>query len=163
MTIENFKSKRSIIFIAALITAFCAGFGYSWSILQSSIIQDNPDWAPSAIAIAYTLQVSFSCLSPVPLAPIIQKLTVRQNIIVGGILYGIGLFGSGFASSLPMLYIFYGVFAGVGVGFIYPQMMSYSVKVLPDKGSLASGMMAAAYGSGAVICATGAQITAPEP
>ncbi|MGN0733871.1 MAG: OFA family MFS transporter [Emergencia sp.] len=157
MTIENFKSRRSIIFTAALITAFCAGFGYSWSILQSSIMQNNPDWAPSAIAIAYTLQVSFSCLSPVPLAPVIQKLSVRQNIIVGGILYGVGLFSCGFVTSLPMLYLFYGILAGVGVGFIYPQMMSYSVKVLPDKGSLASGMMAAAYGSGAVIWAPVAQ------
>lgn len=153
MTIEQFKSKRTLIFIAAFIATFCAGFGYSWSILQSAIMQEHAEWSASAIAITYTLQVSLSCLSPIPLGGIIKRLSVKQNILVGGVLYGIGLFACGFATSLPMLYVFYGVFAGVGVGFIYPQMMSYSVKVLADKGSLASGFMAAAYGSGAVIWA----------
>ncbi len=153
MSVEKFKSRRVVIFIAALIITFCAGFGYSWSILQSAIMQLHPEWAASAIAITYTLQVSLSCLGPIPLSPIITRLSVRGNIIVGGILYGVGLFLCQFATSLPMLYIFYGVCAGLGVAFIYPQMMSYSLKVLPDKGSLASGFMAAAYGSGAVIWA----------
>ncbi len=153
MTIEQFKSKRTLIFIAALIATFCAGFGYSWSILQSAIMELHPEWAASAIAITYTLQVSLSCLGPIPLSPIITRLSVKQNIIVGAVLYGVGVFCCSFATSLVMLYIFYGVFAGLGVAFIYPQMMSYSVKVLPDKGSMASGFMAAAYGSGAVIWA----------
>ncbi|MCR5784733.1 MAG: OFA family MFS transporter [Eubacterium sp.] len=153
MTVEQFKSKRTLIFIAALIATFCAGFGYSWSILQSAIMQEHADWAPSAIAITYTLQVAVSCLGPIPLSPIITRLSVRGNMIVGGILYGIGIFACSFATSLPMFYIFYGVLSGAGVAFIYPQMMSYSVKVLADKGSLASGFMAAAYGSGAVIWA----------
>ena len=153
MTIEQFKSKRTLIFVAALIATFCAGFGYSWSILQSAIMADHADWSPSAIALTYTIQVAVSCLGPIPLSPIITKLNVKQNILVGGILYGIGLFSFGFVSSLPLFYICYGVISGAGVAFVYPQMMSYSVKVLPDKGSLASGFMAAAYGSGAVIWA----------
>ena len=153
MTIEKFKSRRTLIFIAALIATFCAGFGYSWSILQSSLMADHPDWAPSAIAITYTLQVACSCLGPIPLSPIITRLSVRNNILVGGIIYGVGLIGASFAASLPMLYVCYGVVSGIGVAFIYPQMMSYSVKVLADKGSLASGFMAAAYGSGAVVWA----------
>ncbi len=158
MTIEKFKSKRTLIFVAALIATFCAGFGYSWSIIQSALMTTHPDWTASAIAITYTLQVSISCLGPIPLSPIITRLNVKQNIMVGGILYGVGLIGCFFfGSSLPMLYLFYGGFAGAGVAFIYPQMMSYSVKVLADKGSLASGLMAAAYGSGAVIWAPVAQ------
>ncbi len=153
MTVEQFKSKRTLIFIAALIATFCAGFGYSWSILQSAIMTEHAEWAPSAIAITYTLQVAISCLGPIPLSPIISRLSVRGNMIVGGVLYGVGIFACSFATSLPMFYIFYGVLGGAGVAFIYPQMMSYSVKVLADKGSLASGFMAAAYGSGAVIWA----------
>ena len=153
MTIEQFKSKRTLIFVAALIATFCAGFGYSWSILQSAIMADHPDWSASAIALTYTIQVAVSCLGSIPLSPIITRLNVKQNILVGGILYGIGLFSFGFVGSLPLFYICYGVLAGAGVAFIYPQMMSYSVKVLADKGSLASGFMAAAYGSGAVIWA----------
>ncbi len=153
MTIEKFKSKRTMIFIMALIATFCAGFGYSWSILQSAIMADHPDWAASAIAITYTLQVACSCLGPIPLSPVITRLSVKQNILVGGVIYGLGLVGASFATNLPMLYVCYGVVSGLGVAFIYPQMMSYSVKVLADKGSLASGFMAAAYGSGAVVWA----------
>ncbi len=153
MTIEQFKSKRTLIFIAAFIATLCAGFGYSWSVLQSAIMQEHAEWAASSIAITYTLQVACSCLAPIPFGGIIRKLTTKQNIFVGAILYGAGMIICGFATQLWMLYVFYGIVAGVGVGFIYPQMMAYSVKVLPDKGSLASGLMAAAYGSGAVIWA----------
>ncbi len=153
MTIEQFKSKRVLIFCAAFIATLFAGFGYSWSILQSAIMSAHEDWAASAIALTYTLQVACSCLAPIPFGGIIKRLTTKQNVMVGSILYGGGMVVCGFASQLWMLYVFYGVVAGVGVGFIYPQMMSYSVKVLPDKGSLASGLMAAAYGSGALIWA----------
>ena len=153
MTAEKFKSKRWVCFIAALIATFCGGFGYAWSILQSAIMVEHPEWAASSIAITYTLQVSLSCLAPAIFGVIIKKLNTKQNVMVGGILYGVGLILCSFANSLPMLYICYGVLAGVGVWFIYPIMMSYAVRVLPDKGTLASGLMAAAYGSGAVVWA----------
>ena len=153
MSVENIRAKRWVYFIAALIATFCAGLGYSWSVIQSAIIAVHPDWSVSAVVITYTLQVSLSCLTPSIFGAIIKRLNTKQNVMVGGILYGVGLILASFASNLIMLYICFGCIAGIGIGFIYPIMMSYALRVLPDKGSIASGLMAAAYGSGAVVWA----------
>ena len=144
MSVESFKSKRWVYFIAALIATFCAGLGYAWSVIQAAVLAAHPDWSVSAVVITYTLQVSFSCLTPSIFGAIIKRLNTKQNIMVGGILYGVGLIICSFASNLVMLYIGFGCIAGIGVGMIYPIMMSYALRVLPDKGSIASGLMAAA-------------------
>lgn len=52
-------------------------------------------------------------------------------------------------SQLWQLYLFYGVISGLGVGFIYPSMMAYVVRLFPDRSGMASGLGTAAYGSGA--------------
>ena len=153
MSIDKIRAKRWLYFIAALIATFCAGLGYSWSVIQSAIISVHPDWSVSAVVITYTLQVTFSCLTPSIFGAIIKRLNTNQNIMVGGILYGVGLIIASFSANLIMLYIAFGCIAGIGIGMIYPIMMSYALRVLPDKGSIASGLMAAAYGSGAVVWA----------
>ena len=56
-------------------------------------------------------------------------------------------------SQLWQLYLFYGVISGLGVGFIYPSMMAYVVRLFPEKSGMASGLGTAAYGSGAILWA----------
>lgn len=51
------------------------------------------------------------------------------------------------------LYLFYGVMTGLGVGFIYPGMMAYVVRLYPERSGAASGLGTAAYGSGAILWA----------
>ena len=68
-------------------------------------------------------------------------------------MYGIGVFATGFGSSLSFLYLMYGVFGGLGIGTVYSCAIANTVKWFPDKRGLASGLIAAGLGSGAVVFA----------
>ena len=149
---EHFKSQRWICFIAALIICVCAGFGYSWSVLQGPIAQKF-GWNEGAVSLTFTITVVCSTMSPLFFGSVIQKITTRRCVLIGGILFGAGLVLSGIMTSLWQLYAFYGVLSGLGCGFVYPSLMAYVVKLFPDKAGLASGLGTAAYGSGAIIWA----------
>jgi len=51
------------------------------------------------------------------------------------------------------MYVCYGIIAGIGNGMLYPSIMAYSGRLYPDKRGFASGLLACAYGAGAMIWA----------
>lgn len=150
--IKDFEKKRWVSFIGALFVCICAGFGYAWSVFQTPFVQKF-GWDAADVSLTFTLTIIMSTMSPLFLSGIIKRLKTRQVVFLGGLFIGAGLFFTAFISSVPMLYLTYGVLSGIGVGLIYPSLMAYSVMLFPDKKGMASGCMAAAYGSGAVIWA----------
>lgn len=154
-----FLKNRYLCLAAAMVICVCAGFGYAWSVLQTPIIAAY-QWPDTAVSVAYTITVVCSTMAPLFFGGLIRKLTTRQGIILGAALYGIGLFATGMMAQIWQLYLCYGVLAGLGVGFIYPSMMAYVVRLFPDKAGFASGLGTAAYGSGAILWApTAAALT----
>jgi oxalate/formate antiporter len=55
------------------------------------------------------------------------------------------------ASSLTELYLTYGLLGGVGTGIIYVGVVGHVVQWFPDRRGLATGLVAAGYGFGAII------------
>ena len=149
---QNFEKTRWGCMAAALIACICAGFGYAWSVLQNPIVTTY-GWVDSQVSLAYTLTVVCSTMAPLFLGTVIRKLGARRCVAVGSILFGCGLFLTGSMSAVWQLYLFYGLLNGIGVGFIYPSMMAYVVRLFPDKSGMASGMGTAAYGAGAILWA----------
>ena len=147
-----FVRRRWACQIAAMVICVCAGFGYAWSVLQNPIVT-RFGWADSGVALAYTITVLCSTMAPLLFGALIRRLSTRLCVVVGAVLFGGGLLLTGLMSQLWQLYLFYGVISGLGVGFIYPSMMAYVVRLFPDRSGLASGMGTAAYGSGAILWA----------
>jgi oxalate/formate antiporter len=54
-------------------------------------------------------------------------------------------------SSLPMLYLTYGLLGGIGTGVVYVGVIGHMVQWFPDKRGLATGLVAAGYGVGALL------------
>lgn len=149
---NRFQKQRWVCLIASMVICMCAGFGYAWSVLQNPIVTQF-GWADSGVALAYTITVLCSTMAPLFFAGVIRRLSTRLGVVVGAVLFGVGLFLTGRMSQLWQLYLFYGVISGLGVGFIYPSMMAYVVRLFPDRSSMASGLGTAAYGSGAILWA----------
>jgi OFA family oxalate/formate antiporter-like MFS transporter len=63
---------------------------------------------------------------------------------------GAGWAGLGYAKTLPELYLSYSL-AGFGAALIYCGSISVGIKWFPDKLGLASGLIAAGFGSGAAL------------
>jgi len=88
-------------------------------------------------------------------APFGGKLMDRfgpRGLIAGGtLLTGLGWILSAYATSLPMLYLTYGVIGGIGSGAVIVGTTGQMVTWFPDHRGFAVGMIAAAFGMGAIL------------
>ncbi|SMP42871.1 L-lactate MFS transporter [Anoxynatronum buryatiense] len=148
----NFESKRWRYMMAAMLLALCSGIGYAWSVFQKPLME-NFEWALETISITFTVQVMISTLAPVFLSRFQKIWGVQKYLRVGMSIYILGILATMFTSSIGYLYIVYGIVVGIGIAMLYPALMAYATGLFPDKTGMASGLLASAYGSGAVLWA----------
>jgi OFA family oxalate/formate antiporter-like MFS transporter len=74
----------------------------------------------------------------------------RPFMSVAAVMCAIGWAGMGHAHTLPQLYVLYSV-AGIGAALVYCGSTIVGLKWFPDKLGLASGLIAAGFGSGAAL------------
>ena len=82
---------------------------------------------------------------------LIQKFGPRLLISIGALLTGGSWVVAASAHDLSGLYLSYGVMGGFGTGIIYVGIVGLMVQLFPDKRGLATGLVAAGYGFGAIL------------
>ncbi|HSQ80556.1 MAG TPA: oxalate/formate MFS antiporter [Casimicrobiaceae bacterium] len=97
-------------------------------------------------SILIVLQTWFSPLQGV----LIDRFGPRAMISAGALLTGLSWVLAASASSLVGLYLSYGLLGGLGTGIIYVGIIGLMVKWFPDRRGLATGVVAAGYGFGAL-------------
>ena len=111
-------------------------------------------WSTSQVQLTFSIAILFLGLSAAFLGHFVEKYGPRASGILAAVFFGTGVIGSGFAvgaSSLPMLYIFYGVIGGIGLGLGYIAPVSTLVKWFPDRRGLATGLAIMGFGFAAAI------------
>ena len=83
----------------------------------------------------------------------IERYGPRNVTIFGGFLTGLGWLLASFSSSVPMLYVMYGIVGGVGVGIAYGVPISVSARWFPDRRGFAVGLTVLGFGISALITA----------
>ena len=89
----------------------------------------------------------------IPAAKILAKKGPTKTALIGTIFLVLGLAIAGLTASLPLLYLGFGVFGGIGVGFIYGTPIATCVKWFPDKKGLISGLAVGGFGLGSIVFA----------
>ncbi len=113
-------------------------------------------FAKSVGASATAVQITFSILVMLQTwaAPaqgyLIDRFGPRFLVALGGALSGLGWILAAQATSLLGLYATYGLFCGIGTGFVYVGAVGLMARWFPDKRGLACGVVAAGYGFGAL-------------
>lgn len=148
--------KRWIILVAACVTNLCLGSVYAWSVFAAALTEYfNAELAMSItvadLAIVYTVANSVGPITMISGGWFNDRLGPKKVIALGGVMFGGGMFLAGFAKSIPMLLITYGLIGGLGLGMAYGCTISTSVKYFPDKRGLTGGLTTAAYGLSSVI------------
>lgn len=143
---------RWLALAACVIANLCIGAAYAWSVFQKPLI-DRFHWSTSATSLAFTISLGVVPFAMILAGKIQDKIGPRAVVFVGGIFYGGGMIGAGFTDSLSVLYWTYGVAGGIGIGTVYACTVANTVKWFPDKRGLASGLVVAGFGSGAVLFA----------
>ncbi len=147
------KTNRWLILLAAILTNLALGSGYAWSVYQQALLAENPSWVITQTSLAYSISFAMVPLGMILFGKMVDNRQVKKVVFIGGVLFGLGMFTTGFAKSIPMLYLSYGILAGLGIGAGYGAATSVSVKWFPDKKGMAGGLTAAGFGSGAIILA----------
>lgn len=150
----DLMKKRWLILLASCFVTLCAGSQYAWSVFASPMAEHLSNLTGqeiTSLAIVFTVTNSVGPITMIGGGFINDKLGPKLVLLTGGILFGLGMIGSGFATSVGMLIICYGLGVGLGVGMVYGTIVSNAVKFFPDKSGLAGGLTTACYGGSSVL------------
>jgi OFA family oxalate/formate antiporter-like MFS transporter len=136
--------------IAAVISmAMIGNLQYAWTMCVQPLMSAT-HWKLSEVQWGFTVFIAVMTWT-MPLSGwLIDRLGPRRFMTVASVLCGAGWCSLGYAKSLPQFYALYAM-AGVGNAFVYCCSTALGLKWFPDKRGVASGLIAAGYGSGAAI------------
>ena len=145
-------SQRWWTLTGCVLASFCVGFGYAWSVLLKPMATDFR-WSAADVSLTFTALMTMGAVAAIVAGKLQQYVQPRTLILLGGALFGVGMTLLGSVQSLAAVYGF-AALAGFGMGVVYPgATMSNVIRFFPDRRGLASGMLAAGYGMGAVVWA----------
>jgi len=142
-------NRWSVVFGAVLLQV-CLGAIYSWSLFNQPLM-DKYGWTNEQVFMTYSIAIFIFAFSTMFSGRLQDKIGPRKVATIGGLLYGGGLILASFATSLPMLYISYGVLGGAGVGFAYVCPLSTCVKWFPERKGFITGIAVGAFGGGSLV------------
>src|ERR1700740_2209188 len=82
---------------------------------------------------------------------LVEKLGPKLLIGLGAVMSGLGWIAFSYIGTLWGLYATYGLLCGIGTGIVYIGICGLMVKWFPDRRGLATGVVAAGYGFGAIL------------
>lgn len=155
--------KRWIILIASCFINLCIGSMYAWSVFAAPMAKylsqvTGATLTAGTLAIVFTVTNSVGPITMITGGRINDTFGPKKVIFFGGILFGGGMILSGFANSLGMLVMGYGILTGLGIGMVYGCTINNSIKFFPDKRGFVGGITTACYGFSTVIVSPVANI-----
>jgi MFS transporter, OFA family, oxalate/formate antiporter len=123
---------------------------YVWTLFTKPLQEALGATLP-AIQVTFTIVIVLQTwFSPVQ-GYLVDRFGARTLIAAGCLLSGLGWITSAYATSLISLYLTYGLFCGIGTGIVYVGIIGLMVRWFPDRRGLATGVVAAGYGFGAIL------------
>ena len=142
------NKNRWLMAAAAVGVHICIGSVYAWSVYVNPI-KEQMDWTLTDVTIAFSVAIFFLGLSAALMGKFVERKGPKVSALISAALFGLGTAGSGFAimmESKMMLYFFYGVLGGAGLGIGYISPVSTLVKWFPDKRGMATGLAIMGFG-----------------
>lgn len=82
---------------------------------------------------------------------LVDRFGAKALIAAGALLSGLGWVASSYVTTLSGLYLTYGLLCGIGTGIVYVGIVGLMVRWFPNNRGLATGVVAAGYGFGAIL------------
>jgi OFA family oxalate/formate antiporter-like MFS transporter len=145
--------NRWLIAAAGVVMQLALGAVYAWSVFRIPLTKEF-GWSISQVTLTFTLSIFFLGLAAVFGGLWMARVGPRTVGLTAAGLYGLGVFlASLSADKLWVLYLTYGVLAGIGLGFGYIVPVATLVKWFPDKRGMITGIAVAGFGGGALVTA----------
>lgn len=143
---------RWLYLAAGVIALLFAGIIYGWSILKAPLAADF-GWTADQLALNFTLTMCFFCLGGMAGGVLAKRIGIRISLILAGVLSCLGFFLTARldGGSVVMLYVSYGLLAGLGIGIAYNVIISTVNAWFPDKKGTCSGALMMGFGASALV------------
>ena len=145
--------NRWLIAASSVGIHICIGSVYAWSVLSKPLMLEF-GVSLQEIQWTFSLAILFLGLSAAFMGGYVEKAGPRKSGLLSSLFFCSGLLGTGLAvslKSLPLLYLFYGVVGGIGLGIGYIAPVSTLVKWFPEKRGFATGIAIMGFGLASLI------------
>ena len=125
------KKNRWLIALAAVGIHICIGSVYAWSVLTKPVMAAM-GLSLSETTWAFSIAILFLGLSAGFLGGVVERMGPSRSGLVSAAFFGTGLLGTALAvhvHSALLLYIFYGMIGGIGLGTGYITPVSTLVSL----------------------------------
>ncbi len=140
---------------AAVLVQLGLGAVYAWSVFVNPYIEQM-GWTRTQTTLPFTVAIGVIFIGTMVGGRIQDRIGPRPVVLVGGVLYSIGVMLVSLVESpdqLWLLILTYGVISGIGLGAAYIVPIAMLVKWFPDRRGLITGIAVAGFGAGALITA----------
>lgn len=145
--------NRWFIALAAIGLHISIGSVYAWSVLTRPIMVDM-GFTLSQTTWTFSLAILMLGLSAGFLGSFAEKIGPKKSGLLAMLFWVTGLFGTAYALSihnLTLLYLFYGIIGGIGLGIGYITPVSTLVKYFPNRPGFATGLAIMGFGLASLI------------
>lgn len=147
---NNNINRRWLYLALGVVSMLFAGIIYGWSILK---VPFTEIWDASQLALNFTITMTFFCLGGFVGAKLSKQWGIAVSILTAGTLSCAGFLLTSLldGSSIVMLYLSYGVLAGLGIGIAYNAVISTVSAWFPDKKGVCSGCLMMGFGASSLV------------
>ena len=143
------KYRWLLILSSFFIMMIISIYQYSWFLFAYSI-KEQFGWDLATIGLNFTIFTYAATFIQPFSGYIADSYGPKKIAIISCFIVGLGFIFSSFATSPPLLYVFYGT-GGLAVGVLYGISTACAIKWFPDRRGFATGLVVFGFGAGTAI------------
>jgi OFA family oxalate/formate antiporter-like MFS transporter len=148
--------KKWVQLTIGIIMLLFWGLLYAWFIFRTPLQIVFTSWTTYNLSLAFTISMASFCVGVLISGRLSRRIKGKTIGLIVAVMLFCGFFGVSRLSpnspqaSLVLLYIFYGVLCGAGVGIGHNGALGTVTKWFPDRPRLAIGILMMGFGSGGI-------------
>jgi OFA family oxalate/formate antiporter-like MFS transporter len=141
---------RYLTLLWSIVIQICLGAVYAWS---TFVVPMKKEYGLSSMQtqVVFGMMIGIFAIMMIVTGRLLEKYSSRLIAALGGVAYGSGYLLASFSEgNFFLLLIAFGLITGAGLGLVYISSIISCQKCFPRQKGLATGMVVAGFGSGAV-------------
>jgi len=140
--------------LPAVMIHISIGSVYAFSVLTNHIMDNTGVFDKSIVTWAFSIAIFALGMSAAFLGNYVEKIGPRKSAFICCLFFGTGLIGSGVATllqNLPLFFLFYGLVGGIGLGVGYITPIKTLIRWFYNSRGFATGIAVLGFGLAAMI------------